>query len=70
VSETAVDDDQRMSGIFTGRDAVRLLATVEDTAATRVAEAMTRQPRTITPESSAIEALRVMDDGAASRSSS
>jgi CBS domain-containing protein len=58
-----IDNHRRMSGIFTGRDAVRLLATVEDPAATRIAEAMTKQPRTITPESSAIDALRAMDDG-------
>ena len=58
-----IDNHRRMSGIFTGRDAVRLLATVEDPAATRIAEAMTKRPRTITPESSAIDALRAMDDG-------
>ena len=58
-----VDRQRRISGIFTGRDAVRLLATAEDPAATPVADAMTRAPRTITPESSAIDALRAMDDG-------
>jgi CBS domain-containing protein len=58
-----VDNSQRMSGIFTGRDAVRLLATGERPAATPLAEAMTKNPRAITPENSAIDALRAMDDG-------
>ena len=58
-----VDSRKRLSGIFTGRDAVRVLARVEEAAAIRVAEAMTRNPVTITPESSAIDALRVMNDG-------
>jgi CBS domain-containing protein len=58
-----VDTQQRLSGIFTGRDAVRVLARVEDAAATRLAEAMTRNPLTITPASSAIDALRTMSDG-------
>jgi CBS domain-containing protein len=58
-----VDMQHRLSGIFTGRDAVRVLASVEDAAATRLAEAMTRNPVTITPESSAIDALRAMNDG-------
>ncbi len=62
-STLVVDSQQRLSGIFTGRDAVRVLASVEDAAATRLAEAMTRNPVTITPESSAIDALRSMNDG-------
>lgn len=57
-----VDNDKRLSGIFTGRDAVRLLARAEDAAATRVKEAMTRDPVTLTPASSAIDALRAMDE--------
>jgi CBS domain-containing protein len=62
-STLVVDSQQLLSGIFTGRDAVRVLATVEDAAATRLAEAMTRGPMTIGPQSSAIDALRAMDDG-------
>lgn len=58
-----VDVQHRLSGIFTGRDAVRVLARVEDAAAARLADAMTRKPVTITPESSAIDALRAMNDG-------
>ena len=62
-SALVVDSQQCLSGIFTGRDAVRVLATVEDAATTRLAEAMTKKPMTITPECSAIDALRAMDDG-------
>jgi CBS domain-containing protein len=58
-----VDDRKRLSGIFTGRDAVRLLATAHDAASTRLAQAMTREPITVTPKSRAIDALRVMAEG-------
>ena len=41
-----VDDEQRLVGIFTGRDAVcRVLAEGSDAAATKVSEVMTRAPR-------------------------
>src|SRR5215213_5273163 len=40
-----VDDEQRLVGIFTGRDAVcRVLAEGSDAAATKVSEVMTRAP--------------------------
>jgi CBS domain-containing protein len=58
-----VDGQQRLSGIFTGRDAVRALASVENVGAAPLAKAMTRNPMTITPDGSAIDALRAMDDG-------
>jgi CBS domain-containing protein len=58
-----VNGQKRLSGIFTGRDAVRVLATVDNAAAAQLAEAMTRNPVTIAPECSAIDALRAMDDG-------
>jgi CBS domain-containing protein len=54
---------QKLSGIFTGRDAVRALAKIEDAAAVPLADAMTRDPMTIAPQSSAIDALRSMSDG-------
>jgi CBS domain-containing protein len=62
-SALVVDSQQRLSGIFTGRDAVRVLGSVQDAAAARLVEAMTRKPVTITPECSAIDALRAMNDG-------
>ena len=58
-----VDGKQHLSGIFTGRDAVRVLATAEDPGATRVRHAMTRTPVTLTADGSAIDALRIMNDG-------
>ena len=58
-----VDSHQRLSGIFTGRDAVRVLATVEDVTAAELNEAATKNPATLTPQDSAIDALRTMNDG-------
>jgi CBS domain-containing protein len=62
-SVLVVDDQQRLCGIFTGRDAVRALAQGQDAAVTTLAQSMTPNPVTITPESCAIDALRVMSDG-------
>jgi CBS domain-containing protein len=62
-SVLVVDEQQRLRGIFTGRDAVRALAEGKDAAATILAHAMTPNPVTITPNSLAIEALRKMNDG-------
>jgi CBS domain-containing protein len=58
------DDQGALIGIFTGRDAVaRVLAVGKDGARTSLAEVMTSRPITMTPESSAIDALRLMWDG-------
>ena len=62
-SVLVVDRQQRLSGIFTGRDAVRLLAKGKDAGGTHLAKAMTRNPVTITPRSRAIDALRAMSEG-------
>jgi CBS domain-containing protein len=62
-SVLVVDEQQRLRGIFTGRDAVRALAEGKDPAATILAHVMTPNPITITPNSLAIEALRKMNDG-------
>jgi CBS domain-containing protein len=62
-SVLVIDDQQRLSGIFTGRDAVRALAEGKDAARTPLAQAMTPNPITIAPESRAIDALRAMRDG-------
>ena len=54
----------RLAGIFTGRDAVcRVLAPGKDPAATRLADVMTVNPATLSPEQSALDALRLMWDG-------
>lgn len=59
-----VDSEQHLSGIFTGRDAVGVLAAAgDDASARRVSDGMTKMPVTLTPEASAIEALRAMNDG-------
>jgi CBS domain-containing protein len=62
-SVLVIDDQQRLSGIFTGRDAVRTLAEGRDAAVTTLAQAMTPNPVTIAPENRAIDALRKMSDG-------
>lgn len=50
-------------GIFTGRDAVRCLAERPNASQVPLAEVMTRDPCTMPPRASAIEALRLMTDG-------
>lgn len=57
------DGDRRLLGIFTGRDAVgRVLADGKDADKTRIGDVMTRDPRSVPPERSAIDALRLMFD--------
>ena len=51
-----------LCGIFTGRDAVRVMGNAKDPAVTLLREAMTPEPQTIAPESTAIDALRLMSD--------
>ena len=56
--------DQRLLGIFTGRDAVhRVLAEGKSAVRTKLATVMTRDPDTMPPGKSAIEALRLMEYG-------
>jgi CBS domain-containing protein len=50
-------------GIFTGRDAVRVLAQGKDAAATPLRQVMTRNPHHLPPRHTAIHALRLMRDG-------
>ena len=58
------DADDRLVGIFTGRDAVcRVLAEGLDPAATLLADVMTADPDTMRPGTTAIDALRMMQDG-------
>lgn len=57
------DQHQQLTGIFTGRDAVRALARIDDAAAVCLAEAMTRNPTATTPDRHAIDALHVMNEG-------
>ena len=58
------EGDHRLLGIFTWRDAVhRVLAEGKSAARTKLAEVMTRDPDTIPPGRTAIEALRLMEGG-------
>lgn len=61
-SVLVVDEREHLLGIFTGRDALRLLAKGKggDTA---LEHAMTPSPVTVSPEQKAIDALRAMSDG-------
>lgn len=63
-SVVVTDAAGKLTGIFTGRDAVaRVLAEGRNAATTPLAEVMTREPMTLRPEQSAIDALRLMWDG-------
>lgn len=54
----------RLVGIFTGRDAVcRVLAQRRDPSSTRLADVMTRDPKTMLPDQTAFDALRMMTEG-------
>ena len=57
------EGDHRLLGIFTGRDAVhRVLAEGKSASRTKLVEVMTRDPDTMPPGKTAIEALRLMED--------
>lgn len=52
-------DDGRLVGIFTGRDAVcRVVAAGRDATTTRLADVMTAKPATMSPDQTAIDAMR------------
>jgi CBS domain-containing protein len=50
-------------GIFTGRDAVRVLAEGKNPGTTRLRQVMTHEPHALPPRQKAIDALRLMRDG-------
>lgn len=57
------DEDNHLIGIFTGRDVVgRIVAEGKNAATIALSEVMTRNPVTVVPERSAIDALRLMQD--------
>jgi CBS domain-containing protein len=57
-------DTGQLVGIFTGRDAVcRMLAEGRNAASTRLSQVMTPNPITLSPDQTAIDALRLMWDG-------
>jgi arabinose-5-phosphate isomerase len=60
---TAVlDAAGRVSGIFTDGDLRRALARVADIRSARIADVMTRNPRTINPDKLAVEAVQIMEE--------
>jgi CBS domain-containing protein len=57
------DVDNRLIGIFTGRDAVgRIIAEGRNAEQTLLADVMTRSPICVLPAKSAVDALRLMHD--------
>jgi len=56
-----LDDDKRVIGIFTDGDLRRALPTITDFHGTRIADIMTRSPRTIRPDRLAVEAVQIME---------
>jgi CBS domain-containing protein len=64
VGAVLVTADGHLDGIFTERDMVnRVVAESRDPDRTTLAEVMTADPDTIAPTTTAIEALRLMNDG-------
>ena len=60
---TAVlDTAGNVSGIFTDGDLRRTLAQIDDVKAARIADIMTRRPRTISPDKLAVEAVQIMEE--------
>ncbi len=57
------DENGSLMGIFTGRDALRLLAEEQDASALPVEQVMTKEPECLPPRHTAIDALRLMRDG-------
>lgn len=58
-----IDKNGNLAGIFTGRDAVaRVAAAGRDSATTRLRDVMTREPYTMAPNKTAIDALRLMQE--------
>jgi len=63
IGAVLVTHKERLVGIFTGRDAVRMVGKGENPEETTLERAMTPNPDTMSPGRKAIEALRLMNDG-------
>jgi arabinose-5-phosphate isomerase len=55
------DGERRVSGIFTDGDLRRCVSALRDFASTRVADVMTRNPRTVGPDALAIDCVDAME---------
>jgi CBS domain-containing protein len=62
-SVLVVNEDGKLVGIFTGRDAVRRVLAAGRSEGVKLGEVMTANPVTISSNKNAIEALRIMWDG-------
>ena len=64
VGAVLVTEEGRVTGIFTERDLLnRVVACDRDPTTTPLSEVMTKDLDTISPEATALEALRLMEDG-------
>ena len=64
VGAVLVTDEDCLTGIFTERDMInRVVACDRDPKTTPLAEVRTKDPATISPKATALEALRLMEDG-------
>ena len=64
IGAVLIMEGERLAGIFTERDALfRVIAAGRDPSATRVADVMTRDPRTISPDRPFGHALHLMYEG-------
>jgi CBS domain-containing protein len=64
VGAVLIADEGRLTGIFTERDMInRVVACEREPKTTPLAEVMTEDPSTISPKATALEALRLMEDG-------
>lgn len=62
-SVLVVDETGNLVGIFTGRDAVRRVLAGGKSPQSKLCDVMTPNPDTMSPEQTAIDALRLMWDG-------
>jgi CBS domain-containing protein len=62
-SVLVVDEHNKLVGIFTGRDAVRRVLAKGRSGNTPLRQVMTETPTTMSPEKTALDALRLMWDG-------
>ena len=63
VGAVLITDQGRLTGIFTKRDIInRVVACDREPKATPLSEVMTKDPATISPKATALEALRLMED--------
>jgi len=64
VGSVLIMEDDKLQGIFTERDALRIfVATRRNPDQTNIADVMTKDPKTITPDTAPEEAIKQMIEG-------